>query len=904
MDNAAPTIGSAGVNATISCPATPVFTAPTASDACSGATVQLVSDVTTQGSCAGTYTEVRTWRAVDACGNISATVAQTITVIDNTPPTIGSAGVNATISCPATPVFTTPTASDACSGATVQLVSDVTTQGSCAGTYTEVRTWRAVDACGNISATVAQTITVIDNTPPTIGSAGVNATISCPATPVFTAPTASDACSGATVQLVSDVTTQGSCAGTYTEVRTWRAVDACGNISATVAQTITVIDNTPPTIGSAGVNATISCPATPVFTAPTASDACSGATVQLVSDVTTQGSCAGTYTEVRTWRAVDACGNISATVAQTITVIDNTPPTIGSAGVNATISCPATPVFTAPTASDACSGATVQLVSDVTTQGSCAGTYTEVRTWRAVDACGNISATVAQTITVIDNTPPTIGSAGVNATISCPATPVFTAPTASDACSGATVQLVSDVTTQGSCAGTYTEVRTWRAVDACGNISATVAQRITVIDNTPPTIGSAGVNATISCPATPVFTAPTASDACSGATVQLVSDVTTQGSCAGTYTEVRTWRAVDACGNISASLTHTITTMNYTLPLLDSLPIYATISCPATPVFTAPTASDACSGATVQLVSDVTTQGSCAGTYTEVRTWRAVDACGNISATVAQRITVIDNTPPTIGSAGVNATISCPATPVFTAPTASDACSGATVQLVSDVTTQGSCAGTYTEVRTWRAVDACGNISASLTHTITTMNYTLPLLDSLPIYATISCPATPVFTAPTASDACSGATVQLVSDVTTQGSCAGTYTEVRTWRAVDACGNISATVAQRITVIDNTPPIIGSAGVNATISCPATPVFTAQTASDACSGATVQLVSDVTTQGSCAGTYTEVRTCISIIPRPPSSTLFPYTTLFRYNTPPTIGSAGVNATISCPATPV
>src|SRR5213075_997935 len=311
-----------------------------------------------------------------------------------------------------------------------------------------------------------QSITVIDNTPPTIGGQGINATISCPSVPSFTAPTASDACSSATVQLVSDVTAQGSCAGTYTETRTWRAVDACGNVSGTVAQTITVIDNTPPTIGGQGINATISCPSVPSFTAPTASDACSSATVQQVSDVTAQGSCAGTYTETKTWRAVDACGNVSGTVAQTITVIDNTAPTIGGQGINATISCPSVPSFTAPTASDACSSATVQQVSDVTAQGSCAGTFTGTRTWRAVDACGNVSGTVAQTITVIDNTPPTIGGQGINATISCPSVPSFTAPTASDACSSATVQQVSDVTAQGSCAGTFTETRTWRAVDA------------------------------------------------------------------------------------------------------------------------------------------------------------------------------------------------------------------------------------------------------------------------------------------------------------------------------------------------------------------------------------------------------------------------------------------------------
>src|SRR5260221_1651982 len=159
-------------------------------------------------------------------------------------------------------------------------------------------------------------------------------------------------------------------------------------------------------------------------------------------------------------------GNQSTSVSQTITVIDNTPPTIGAPGANGTVSCPATPSFTAPTASDACGTATVNVISDITTAGTCAGSYTETRTWRAVDGCGNISGTVAQSVTVIDNTPPTIGAPGVNGTVSCPATPSFTAPTASDLCSGATVYVVSDITAAGTCTGSYTETKTWRAVDA------------------------------------------------------------------------------------------------------------------------------------------------------------------------------------------------------------------------------------------------------------------------------------------------------------------------------------------------------------------------------------------------------------------------------------------------------
>src|SRR6185369_812451 len=129
----------------------------------------------------------------------------------------------------------------------------------------------------------------------------------------------------------------------------------------------------------------------------------------------------------------------------------------------------ATPTFTAPTASDACNTVTVNTVgSDVTVGTSCSKIIT--RTWRAVDACGNSSATVSQTITQVDSQAPSIGNPGANATIECTATPTFTAPTASDACNTVTVmQVGSDVTGGTSCAKTTT--RTWQAVDACGNSS-------------------------------------------------------------------------------------------------------------------------------------------------------------------------------------------------------------------------------------------------------------------------------------------------------------------------------------------------------------------------------------------------------------------------------------------------
>jgi hypothetical protein len=133
-------------------------------------------------------------------------------------------------------------------------------------------------------------------------------TIDCPATPVF-AVTATDACGSAFTLTSADVTTNGSCAGSYSVTRTWTATDSCGN-SSTASQTINVQDKTAPVI-AAYRDSTIDCPATPVFAVATATDACGSAFTLTSADVTTNGSCAGSYSVTRTWTATDSCGNSS-----------------------------------------------------------------------------------------------------------------------------------------------------------------------------------------------------------------------------------------------------------------------------------------------------------------------------------------------------------------------------------------------------------------------------------------------------------------------------------------------------------------------------------------------------------------------------------------------------------------
>jgi hypothetical protein len=59
--------------------------------------------------------------------------------------------------------------------------------------------------------------------------------------------------------------------------------------------------------------------------------------------------------------------------------------------------------------------------SDVSTPGTCIGTYSTTRTWTATDDCGN-TATCSGTIIVQDVTPPTITCVAQTSPINCPAT--------------------------------------------------------------------------------------------------------------------------------------------------------------------------------------------------------------------------------------------------------------------------------------------------------------------------------------------------------------------------------------------------------------------------------------------------------------------------------------------------
>jgi hypothetical protein len=244
-------------------------------------------------------------------------------VVDTTAPVFSNVPADATVECDNIPPPGNPLASDACDpdvpvvyaeGIVILDGAQSVPPGTC--TYQIVRTWTATDDCGN-TATATQTLTVTDTTAPTVTFCPSNATIECPATPVFGDPTFADNCDNELTVTYADVTTPGDCPQESSVTRTWTAVDNCGN-QVTCSQTITIEDTTPPTVVCPADITVGECNNVVTYTAE-ASDVCGGVTVVFNPP---SGSTFPTGTTEVTVTATDACGN-SATCTFDVTVVEN-----------------------------------------------------------------------------------------------------------------------------------------------------------------------------------------------------------------------------------------------------------------------------------------------------------------------------------------------------------------------------------------------------------------------------------------------------------------------------------------------------------------------------------------------------------------------------------------------------
>ena len=150
------------------------------------------TDATTPGTCANNYTVTRTLTATDACGN-TATASQVITVIDNTPPTIicTACCINDLLSCNSILCYSN------CIGCLWYSITYILLMQQLLVLVLIIillQEHGRLPMLAAIPLLLRKSSLLIDNTPPTISALPAASTITCPATPSFATPTASDAC--------------------------------------------------------------------------------------------------------------------------------------------------------------------------------------------------------------------------------------------------------------------------------------------------------------------------------------------------------------------------------------------------------------------------------------------------------------------------------------------------------------------------------------------------------------------------------------------------------------------------------------------------------------------------------------------------------------------------------------
>ncbi len=789
-----------------------------------------------------------TWTATDSCGH-TATYTIFVKVVDTTPPEVIS-GVPAelTIDCSSDPPAAEPLFSDACDDElTYTAASSIVPNGNCG--FVMTRTWKAADDCGN-TTTVSQTIYLIDTTGPVITldhpvygllSDGDTLVVECDQLPAFTqnSVTATDECctDAPSVEFVEYVSS-GNCSSEgylYLMHCGWVATDCCGNTSD-LFLTIIVQDHTPPVLVGVPADLTTQCDAVPPPPTVEAVDNCDADVQVTFSESETGTACDKTV--VRTWTAVDACGN-QAIATQTITLADHTPPVLVGVPADTVVACDDIPPAAVVTATDNCD-ADVAVVPTEVIQPLDACSYYILRSWTATDACGN-TAMASQTLLVTDTTPPVFLDAPADVTVACDAIPAPPALTATDDCSANVMVDYYEFAQDPACS--YEIKRVWTATDACGN-TASHTQIITVQDAEGPVItpvdpvlaGYAdGDTLTVECDDVPVLSeaSATAEDNCSEVVdFVFLEQVVDGGDCAQDGYLVLMhcgWEATDACGNTSTFYIF-VKVVDTTPPLIMDVPADVTVDCNAVPPVADVTVMDNCDDA-VALTFDQTTQaGNCPGNYVLTRTWTATDHCGNIS-TATQIVTVEDTTPPVLVGVPADATVSCDAVPAPPVVTAVDDCDSAPQVTFVESTSSGC---PYTIVRTWTATDACGN-TTSLSQTLTVIDEEAPILLGVPSDLSVSCDQVPAVPTVTATDNCDAQVEVAFAETIEPGACPHNYVLVRTWTAVDACGNV-AQLSQNIAVVDDTPPVLVGVPADLSVPCSQIPAPASVTATDNCAG--------------------------------------------------------------------
>lgn len=526
QDNLPPVI-TCPPNATIACelagnsPPAAITGFATAIDNCDGSVATFIFNESPAPNGADCLMFTRTWAATDTEGNTSL-CAQTITITDTTDPVLSGVPFwPLPFEC-TPPAAPTVTASDNCD-TNVSLTETVTDSRYNYGTvpptllytpfdcdyynYTITYDWSATDNCGN-NVMDTETATIQDTQAPVFSYTNM----------VMVGNTAGQCYGFATVDVTGFVT---DCAGfqyltiTYeidnngvihngpdasgnfnvgAHTVEFTAVDPCGNTSMHTVDVIIKDNETPTAICQPGpIPVTLNSNGVATITPSTvnngSNDNC------FVSSLNVSPALFDCFTNPNphtvTLTVTDAAGNSNTCTTEVIITNVSTPAIVCPSDI--TVSCTvdeSNPANTggSATATTAC-GPVATTFADVTISGL-GDCRTIERTWTATTAGG--TATCVQTITVEDNSNPSLSGVPADVTVDCNSIPVQATPTSTDNCDASPTIGFTEMDTQNGDPNNclhydYSITRTWTATDDCGN-STMDSQVITVLDDDAPVV--------------------------------------------------------------------------------------------------------------------------------------------------------------------------------------------------------------------------------------------------------------------------------------------------------------------------------------------------------------------------------------------------------------------------------
>ncbi len=805
-------------------------------------------DLTGLTECNETGSFIRLWTVTDACGNTNTGV-QTIEVLDTIAPifTVPSDAlvyldVNCQIDTASANTGDVLDAGDNCTTDVLINYEDLLEGlNACNRTGSFVRLWTVTDACGNTNTGV-QTIAVLDTIAPvfTVPSDAVvylNAQCDFDTTiaDIGGVLDASDNCSiDLIIEYEDDVEGLAYCNGTGTFERQWIVTDACGNVNTGI-QLVTMIDSIAP-LFTVPPDVTIYLDAqceidTTIETLGDVLDATDNCSTAILIDFNDQkdslNACSGTGVFFREWSVSDFCGNISTGV-QTITVLDTLAPlftipldTVVYLDAACELDTTTNTLGTILVANDNCSTTlSITYTDDLSGLTSCSGTGIFMRTWEVSDPCGNISTGV-QTIRVLDTLAPlftipqdTVAYLDAACELDTTTNTLGTILVANDNCSTTlSITYTDNLSGLTSCNGTGVFTRTWEVSDPCGNINTGV-QTITVLDTLAPSF-VVPVDLTLECGQNfndLILTGDAINemDNCQSSLIEAVyvDSVTTDISCAGNQIIYRLWQLADACGNTQRK-TQLITIKDTTAPLISGLSSDTTIYCGNIPAMVNPLVSDSCSAEVLLNFEENTVVGNCPNNFNIIRTWTAIDECGNEQVFV-QTIRVIDTIAPVFLEIPQDLSVTCDSIPKAMELTASDDCDNLVDISFAENIIEGNCSGNYQIIRTWVAVDNCANESIA-TQTITVQDTVAPSFLTIPENLTVDCDAIPAPLVIELIDDCDSTATLVYEEIINEGYCMDFYTIIRQWTASDNCGN-EKRISQEISVFNCGPAVNATVG--------------------------------------------------------------------------------------------